>query len=143
MRVSRISTDGPWLEASISTPFGILSVMDEFSLVDNSAPGIADEFDVELSASLLDDDEPWEAIFSGNPDRRKVLEHIDGWRYRAFGEVVSFDPVVVDCGMIQIPDVFHSSDPRVVGEFVAFTITRLKATQYTTETEHFAGGNGV
>ena len=107
--------------------------MDEFSLVDSSTPGIGDDFDVELSASLLDDDEPWEVIFSGNPDRRKVLEHIEGWRYRAFGEVVSIDPVVVDCGMIQIPDVFHSSDPRVVGEFVAFMITRLDATQYTTQ----------
>jgi len=44
--------------------------------------------------------------------------------------VTSIDPVVVDCGMIQIPDVFHSRDLRVIGEFVAFTVTRLEASQY-------------
>ncbi|MES2467809.1 MAG: hypothetical protein V4675_10950 [Verrucomicrobiota bacterium] len=142
MRVSLISTEGPWLEASISTPFGILSVMDEFTIDDRSAPGIGEEFDVELSASLLDDDESWESMFSGNPERRKTLEHIDGWSYQAFGEVVSIGPVVVDCGMIQIPEVFHSNDARIVGEFVSFTITRLDATQNTTQAEHVVGGNG-
>ena len=100
--------------------------MDEFTTDDGSAPGIGEEFDVELSASLLDDDESWETMFSGNPERRKALEHIDGWSYRAFGEVVSIGPVVVDCGMIQIPEVFHSNDARIVGEFVSFTITRLE-----------------
>lgn len=133
MRVSLISTEGPWLEASISTPFGILSAMDEFSIDERSTPGIGDDFDVEISASLLDDDESWETIFSGNPERRKALDHIDGWSYRAFGEVIAIDPVVVDCGMIQIPEVFHSNDSRVIGEFVAFTITRLDATQCTTQ----------
>lgn len=118
------------MEASISTPYGTLSVMDEFTIDERSAPAIGDEFDVELSASLLDDGEAWEVMFAGNPDKRKVLERVGGWSYRAFGEVVSIDPVVVDCGMIQIPDVFHSNDSRVIGEFIAFTITRLDATQY-------------
>ncbi len=133
MRVSLISTKGPWLEAKILTPFGVYSVMDEFSSDDCSAPCIGDEFDIELSASLLDEDESWETIFLGNLNLRKTLEHIKGWSYRAFGEVVSIDPVVVDCGMIQIPEVFDSHDPRVIGEFVAFTITRLDATYNTTQ----------
>jgi hypothetical protein len=131
MRVSLVSTEGPWLEASISTPYGTFYVMDEFSIDERSSPRIGDEFDVELSASLLDEDETWEAMFAGNPDRRKCLDQVDGWSYRAFGEVISIDPVVVDCGMIQIPDVFHSSDSRVIGEFIAFTITRLDATRYS------------
>ena len=143
MRVALISTEGPWLEASISTPFGVFSVMDEFTIDDRNAPGVGDEFDVELSASLLDEDESWETIFSGNPDRRKTLDHLDGWSYRAYGQVVSIDPILVDCGMIQVPDVFHSNDPRVIGEFVAFTISRLDATQYThQEAEQDAASNG-
>jgi hypothetical protein len=115
--------------------------MDEFSSDDCSDPCIGDEFDIELSASLLDEDESWETIFSGNPERRKALEHINGWSYRAFGEIVSIDPVVVDCGMIQIPEVIDSKDPGVIGEFVAFTITRLDAT-YNTAQETEQPGTG-
>ena len=55
--------------------------MDEFTIDDRNAPGVGEEFDVELSASLLDDDESWETMFSGNLERRKALEHIDGWSY--------------------------------------------------------------
>ena len=106
--------------------------MDEFSIDQRSAPSIGEEFEVELSAQL-DEEESWESIFSGNPDHHKKLVRIAGWSYRAYGEVLSIDPVLVDCGVIQIPDVFHSHDPRVVGSFVAFTVTRLDATQYTRE----------
>jgi hypothetical protein len=105
--------------------------MDEFTIDERSAPRMGDDFEVELSATLLDDDESWEAMFAGNPDKRKALDRVEGWSYRAFGEVTSIDPVVVDCGMIQIPDVFHSRDSRVIGEFIAFTVTRLEATQYS------------
>jgi len=41
--------------------------------------------------------------------------------------VTSIEPIVVDCGIIQIPDVFDSSDSRVIGEFIAFTVSRLEA----------------
>jgi len=78
MRVSLVSTKGPWLEASISTPCGVLFVMDEFTIDERSAPGIGGEFEVELSATLLDDDETWEEMFAGNPDKRKALDHIEG-----------------------------------------------------------------
>lgn len=127
MRVSLVSTEGPWLEASIATSGGILSVMDEFTIDERSSPRIGDEFDVEISASLLEDGESWDVMFAGNPDKIKSLDRVGGWCYRAYGEVVSIDPVVVDCGMLQIPDVFHSTDSRVIGEFIAFTIARLEA----------------
>ncbi len=130
MRVSLISTEGPWLEALISTPHGNLSVMDEFTSDKKNAPKEGNDFEIELSATLLDDDESWDSMFNGNPDKRKALEQIEGWQYRAYGEVTSINPVVVDCGIIQIPDVFNSNDPRVVGEFIAFTVSRLEATQF-------------
>lgn len=129
MRVSLISTEGPWLEASLRTPNGIIHVMDEFSIDERSAPCLAEEFEIDLSA-LLDEEESWESIFAGNPDCHKMLERISGWSYRAFGEVLSVDPVIVDCGVMQIPDAFHSNDPRVIGSFVAFTVTRLNAIKY-------------
>ena len=76
---------------------------------------------------MLDEDEAWNDIFSGNPDGVKRLEQVSGWKYRAYGEVVSVSPVRVDCGIYVEEDVVRSSDARTVGEFVAFTITRLTA----------------
>jgi hypothetical protein len=38
------------------------------------------------------------------------------------------NPVWVDCGCIQVPDVFHSHDTRVIGAHIFFVITRLDAT---------------
>lgn len=88
MRAVLLSTDGPWLEASLRTTYGTLAVMDEFSISEMTAPSIGEEFEVELSAEL-DEDESWEELFSSNRGREKRLESMDGWSYRAFGEVLS------------------------------------------------------
>jgi len=98
--------------------------MDEFSFDGESCPRPGDNVEYDFSPLLLES-ESWEAIFAGNPDCRTALERIDGWKYRAFGQVVSIDPVVVDCGLLLVKDVVHTHDQRVLGEFVAFTITRL------------------
>ena len=127
MRVSLIKTDGAWLEATIATPHGDLTVMDEFSIVKRIAPEVGSDFDVELSA-YTDDDASWEGMFSGNPDLRKCLCPKSGWSYMAYGQIICIDPVTVDCGCIQVPDVLHSNDPRVIGEYISFPITRLGAT---------------
>ncbi len=130
MFVTLLSTNGPWLDAEISTDDGVLTVMDEFSIDASKSPNVGESFEVELSA-LLDHSDSWEAMFTGNTDRRKGLNQVKGWRYRAFGEVTSIDPVVVDCGILQVPDVFHTHDARVIGEYVAFGIERLDATMFS------------
>lgn len=127
MRVKFIGTEGPWLEATVQYGNEQLCVMDGFTIDARSAPRPGDEFDIELSA-FLDDDESWESMFGGNPSRTQALEPIDGWSYRAFGRVIGINPVVVDCGILSIPDVLFTNDPRVVGEYIAFTISRLDAT---------------
>jgi hypothetical protein len=53
------------------------------------------------------------------------VDHLESWRYRAFGKVVSIKPVLVDCGLLSVEGVVHTHDPRVIGEYVAFTISRL------------------
>lgn len=129
MHVTLISTEGPWLAAKLKAGDRTLTVMDEFSVVDEFAPAVGGEFEVELSA-FVDEDCSWEEMFSGNPGRQRDIQQVDHWKYQAFGEVISIDPVVVDCGLLQVPDVFHSNDSRVVGEFISFTISRLDATKY-------------
>jgi len=130
VRVKLIETQGPWLPASIQHGNQLLCVMDEFSIDVRFAPNVGDHFDVELSA-MVDDDSTWEEMFADNPDKKKCLMPIEGWSYRAFGQIVSIDPVVVDCGILSIPEVLHTNDSRVIGEFIAFTVSRLDATFLT------------
>ena len=126
MRVKLIQTEGPWLAATVQHNEQVLCVMDEFSIDIRSAPKSGEYFDVELSA-LVEEDTSWEAMFAGSPERKKALEPLSGWSYRAFGQILSISPVVVDCGLLSIPDVLHTHDARVIGEFIAFTISRLDA----------------
>jgi hypothetical protein len=126
MKAKLIKTDGPWLKAEIEVGLEKLFVMDEFSSDERSAPSLGAEMHIELSA-MVDEGESWESIFAANPTKKKGLEHLEGWSYRAFGEVTSIHPVNVDCGLVQVPDVIQTNDPRVIGEFVGFTITRLQA----------------
>ena len=74
---------------------------------------------------MLDEDETWESMFQGNPNRLKCLEQIKGWKYRAYGQITSIHPISVNCGVFVEEDVLQTKDPRVVGEFIAFTISRL------------------
>jgi hypothetical protein len=131
VRAKLISTEGPYLEAVIEVSGQLLHVMDEFSVSAETAPRVGEIFDFEFSP-YIDEDESWEDIFSGNPEHRQGLENVTGWRYKAFGLVTQNNPVIVDCGLFQVEDVVNSSDHRIVGEWVAFTITRLGGYAYTT-----------
>ena len=120
-----ISTAGEYLKAIIEVNCQRLTVMDEFSHFSaDSLPKAGEPCEVEFSP-YLDDDESWEDIFAGNPDKLILLEQIEGWCYRAFGKIISVNPVVVDCGLLQVEGVVCSTDTRLVGEYVAFTISRL------------------
>ncbi len=130
-RVKLISTKGPYLEAIIEVDGQLLCVMDEFSVSTITAPRAGESFEFEFSPQI-DEDESWEDIFSGNPEHRKGLESIAGWRYKAFGQVTQIGPVKVDCGLFHVEEVVNSSDPHLVGEWVAFTVTRLGGYAFAT-----------
>ena len=119
-----LSTEGTYLEALIEINGSEYCVMDELTLDDLSMPKIGEEFNFEFS-NMLDENESWDSIFQGNPKKKKCIEQIRGWRYRAYGEIISIDPVKVDCGVLIEEDVVHTKDQKVVGEYVAFTISRL------------------
>lgn len=119
-----ISTKGTYLEASIEIDGCEYCVMDELTLDVETMPKVGETFEFEFS-NMLDEEESWDSIFQGNPEKKKCLEQIQGWKYRAFGEVISINPVKIDCGVLIEEDVLHTHDPKVVGEYVAFTISRL------------------
>ena len=53
---------------------------------------------------------------------------ICGWSYRVFGVVKTINPeVMVDVGFTEFEAPIDTSDERVIGENIAFTITRMDA----------------
>jgi hypothetical protein len=127
MLVKFIDTEGPWLMATLQHGDRVLHVMDEFDIGDGATPTRGEVFEVDLSALLADDSSIWEDSFSGNPEKKKDIEWVEGWAYRGYGEIVSIHPVLVDCGLMVVEDVVMTNDPRVVGEYIAFNIARLDA----------------
>ena len=78
MRVKFLSTEGDHLEACVEVKGQTLHVMDEFG-GSRLSPG--EEIELDIYPGLLYEDESWESMFSGNPNKEKRLEHQSGWRY--------------------------------------------------------------
>ena len=119
-----ISTEGPYLEAIIEIEGRPVCVFDEFSVGERTMPSSGTEFEYEFS-NFVDEDESWEEIFSSNPEQKIGIEQIQGWKYRAYGKIIDINPVRIDCGLFIEDGVIDTHDARVIGEYVAFTITRL------------------
>ena len=120
-----VATQGDYLEAIIEVDGQRLHVMDEFG---GSQLAAGTPFQAELWPMASEDDD-WDAIFSANPAKEKALRRIDGWRYLALGVIVSVDPVVCDCGLLQLENPFTTHDERCVGAYVGVTLARLDACQ--------------
>jgi len=133
MRARLISTDGEYLEARIDIDGTVLHVMDQFSPAE-----CGDLLDIELFP-MLAEDESNNDILDGNPERKRGLERIEGWSYRAFGIICSLSPVTVDCGLMKFEDVLDASGDGI-GQPVAFTITRLSA-QSDLQQSQYSFGN--
>ena len=121
-----LSSEGPYLEAVVEVHGQRLCVMDALDVGAGVAPQPGEVFDLAFGV-LDDDDETWEQMFAANPEGRQCLVPLGGWRYRAYGRVVGVQPVVVDCGVLQVEDVVNSQDPALLGATLAFTIARLDA----------------
>ncbi len=124
MQAKFLSTEGEYLEAIVEIDGKRLHVMDCFS---HDGLRSGDMVDIEILPGLCDESEEWESMFSANPDAKKDLEHQSGWCYRAYGIISSINPVMVDVGLFEFEELVDSHDDRLVGEPVAFTITRLDA----------------
>ncbi len=118
-----VKTEGEYLEAVIEVNGEMLHVMDEFGGEDLK-PGT--KIELELSPFVSDPGE-WDEIFSSNPEKKKGLVPLEGWRYLALGQIVKVSPVVCDCGLLIIEEPFSTHDQRCIGEYVGFKIGRLDA----------------
>jgi hypothetical protein len=118
-----IATDGEYLEAIIEVDGQRLHVMDEFG-GGQLAAGTPVRLELWPMPSEMDD---WDAMFRANPDQEKRLLRLDGWRYLALGVVTRVDPVICDCGLLQLENPFTTHDARCVGAYVGVTLARLDA----------------
>lgn len=124
MRATMIRpADEEGMDALIEIQGVRLEVMDSLLYHLKAKPG--DEIEVQLKAGLCDEDEDLDAIFTANPQCEKKLTHLQGWSYRAYGEIIALDPVIIDCGIARFSDVLCTHDERCLGEFIAWTIIRL------------------
>ena len=68
----------------------------------------------------------WDQAVRGNPSRKKMIQHISGWRYTGFGQVIQVMPVVIDFGLLTMEDANWSTDEELMGKFVKIAIDRLE-----------------
>ena len=123
MKVKFKSTEGEYLEAVIEFENQFLHVMDKFGGDDLDE---GNSLEIDIYPGLFDEGEEWESIFSSNPNKLKSLKQVSGWSYRVYGEVIAIKPdVLVDTGLLVLEAPIETNDPRVVGEFVAFNVTRM------------------
>lgn len=98
MKAKVITTDGSYLEAIIEIEGQELHVMDFFTHPDDPHPVPGTPLDVDISGESFSD-ESWEEIFQSNSDREKKLVHLDGWRYKGYGQITNLSPMIIDCGI--------------------------------------------
>ena len=118
-----IASEGEYLEAIIEVDGQRLHVMDEFGGGQMPA-GAQVQLQLWPMPSAMND---WDAIFRANPGQEQGLRPLDGWRYLALGVVTQVDPVICDCGLVQLENPFTTHDARCVGAYVGVILARLDA----------------
>lgn len=76
-------------------------------------------------------DVPWEIMFSENKNKIKdlIFKPNSDWSYSAYGQVISINPVIVDCGIAEFDLGNFSRDERLIGEYIFFDIARLNISE--------------
>lgn len=89
---------------------------------------------VTFSAGLLRSDERGQAVIGANEERVKRLEHLGGWRYRAYG-VVTRDGMEarLDCGVFDLAlNLWRAGGgTTLTGEYIEVEVERLECWRTT------------
>ena len=82
---------------------------------------------VEVELDQLESPLEWNVIFTENKDKEQRIEKLKNseWGYYGFGKIKSIDPVTADFGDIQLELGNWTNDPKVIGEYIYWTIDRL------------------
>ena len=81
---------------------------------------------VAFQTGLVKRDRRGNVLIGENAERRKALESLGGWRYRAYGEVVALPPdTVLDCGAVEVEVSCSLGEAEVIGNFITLEIERM------------------
>ncbi|WP_051560522.1 hypothetical protein [Clostridium beijerinckii] len=77
-------------------------------------------------------DVQWDVMFSENKDKIKdLIIKLNGiWSYSAYGQILTVNPIMVDCGIGKFDLGYISRDERLVGEYIFFNISRLNICEW-------------
>ena len=69
----------------------------------------------------------WDVIFNENKDKELRIEKTENseWSYYGYGRIKSINPITADFGDIKLELGDWTNDPKVVGEYIYWTIDRL------------------
>lgn len=67
----------------------------------------------------------WPRAAERNPERLKKLEHVRGWRYLGFAEILGVNPVRADLGALVLELDLPAAGPELVGRHVVLDIDRI------------------
>ncbi|MBP1744794.1 MAG: hypothetical protein H6Q58_1772 [Firmicutes bacterium] len=72
-------------------------------------------------------DVPYNTMFSENEKEIKALipKPHNIWSYSAYGQVLSINPVIVDCGIMKFDIGFKFREEKLIGRYIFFDIGRL------------------
>jgi len=68
----------------------------------------------------------WDEAAKANRGEKKSLNHLRGWSYQGYGQVISVMPVVIDFGFLKMTDPGWTTDEDLVGCYVKLMIDRLE-----------------
>ncbi len=82
---------------------------------------------VEVEIDHLESPLEWDAIFTENKEHELKIEKSKSkeWSYYGYGKIKSIDPVTADFGDIKLVLGDWTNDPKVIGEYIFWTIDRL------------------
>jgi len=88
---------------------------------------------IEVEFDHLDTPIEWNVIFNENKDKELKLEKSKNseWSYNGYGQIKSIDPITVNFGDIQLELGNWSNDPKIVGEYIYWSIDRLDISKKT------------
>ncbi len=117
------STKGLARQAEVWVGGTLFVVMDEYGRPgEDLEPGVLEHVKF---VYLTDEGFTWADAMGGNRAERRLVEHVQGWRYVGYGRVIQIMPVVIDFGLLQMEDANWTNDEGLVGRYVRIPIDRL------------------
>ncbi|CAD5255109.1 MULTISPECIES: hypothetical protein [unclassified Imperialibacter] len=83
---------------------------------------------INVTLTHLDYPLKWDVIFGGNKGREIRIEKSNQgeWTYHCYGTIKSVNPIIGDFGDFQFNLGDWTSDEKVIGEYIFWTIDRLE-----------------